>query len=99
MSEIMTKGKAAKAASYLINGKTTLEKNEALAKIADQLLLDKEAIISENQKDLEQGKMKGLSDSVLDRIMLNEKRIEDMAAAIRLLIELKDPVGETSRDN
>ncbi len=95
MSEIITKGKAAKAASYLINGKTTLEKNEALAKIAEQLLLDKEYIISENQKDLEQGKMKGLSDSVLDRIMLNDKRIEDMAAAIRLLIELKDPVGET----
>ena len=95
MSEIITKGKAAKAASYLINGKTTLEKNEALAKIAEQLLLDKEYIISENQKDLEQGKMKGLSDSVLDRIMLNDKRIEDMAAAIHLLIELKDPVGET----
>lgn len=95
MSEIRTKGKAAKAASYLINGKTTLEKNEALAKIADQLLLDKEVIILENQKDLAQGKTKGLSDAVLDRIMLNEKRIEDMAAAIRLLIDLKDPVGET----
>lgn len=95
MSEIMTKGKAAKSASYVINGKTTLEKNEALAKIADQLLLDKEAIILENQKDLAKGKIKGLSDSVLDRIMLNEKRIEDMAAAIRLLIDLKDPVGET----
>lgn len=95
MSEISVKGKAAKAASYLINGKSTLEKNEALEKIAEQLLLDKQYIISENQKDLEQGKSKGLSNSVLDRIMLNEKRIDDMAAAIRLLIELKDPVGET----
>ena len=94
MSEIITKGKAAKAASYIINGKTTLEKNEALEKIAEQLLIDKEYVIAENQKDLEQGKKKGFSDSVLDRIMLNEKRIEDMAAAIRLLIELKDPVGE-----
>ena len=55
----------------------------------------KKLSFSENQKDLEQGKIKGLSDSVLDRIMLNEKRIEDMAAAIRLLIDLKDPVGET----
>ena len=80
-------------------GISTLEKNEALEKIADQLLLDKEVMITENQKDLEQGKMKGLSDSVLDRIMLNEKRIEDMAAAIRLLIELKDPVGENSGNN
>ena len=87
MSEIMTKGKAAKAASYIMNEKSTQEKNEALEKIAQQLLLDKEYVIAENQKDLEQGKAKGLSDSVLDRIMLNEKRIEDMAAAIRLLIE------------
>lgn len=95
MSEIITKGKLAKAASYVMNGKTTAEKNDALEKIAAQLLVDKAYIISENQKDLEQGKTKGLSDSVLDRIMLNEKRIDDMAAALRLLVELKDPVGET----
>ena len=83
MSEVITKGKAAKDASYSMNEKSTQEKNEALEKIAQQLLLDKEYLIAENQKDLEQGKNKGLSDSVLDRIMLNEKRIEDMAAAIR----------------
>ena len=52
MSEIITKGKAAKAASYLINGKTTLEKNEALAKIAEQLLLDKEVYHSRESKRL-----------------------------------------------
>jgi glutamate-5-semialdehyde dehydrogenase len=94
MSEVIAKGKAAKIASYLINGKTTLEKNEALEKIAAQLQLDKDYLIAENQKDLEQGKLKGLPDSTLDRIMLNEKRIDDMAAAIRLLTGLKDPVGE-----
>lgn len=94
MSEVIVKGKAAKAASYIMNGKTTAEKNEALEKIAAQLLLDKDYLMAENQKDLEQGKSKGLSESVLDRIMLNEKRIDDMSAAIRLLIKLKDPVGE-----
>ncbi|AZV44048.1 glutamate-5-semialdehyde dehydrogenase [Peribacillus asahii] len=95
MSEVIVKGKAAKAASYKMSGKTTEEKNEALAKIADQLLADKDYLISENAKDLEQGKKNGLPDSTLDRIMLNEKRIEDMSAAIRLLIDLKDPVGES----
>lgn len=95
MSEVIVRGKAAKAASYKMNGKTTEEKNEALAKIADQLLADKDYLISENAKDLEQGKQNGLPDSTLDRIMLNEKRIEDMSAAIRLLIDLKDPVGES----
>ena len=49
----------------------------------------------ENEKDLQQGKENGLSDSVLDRIMLNEKRIKDMSDAIGQLIELKDPIGET----
>ncbi|WP_299093009.1 glutamate-5-semialdehyde dehydrogenase [uncultured Metabacillus sp.] len=95
MSEVLQKGKAAKEASFVMVDMSTEEKNEALAKIADQLLVDQAYILKENQKDLEAGKENGLSDSILDRIMLNEKRITDMAEAIRLLIELKDPVGET----
>ena len=95
MSEIVEKGKAAKKASFELIGKTTKDKNDALARIAEQLLIDQEEILIENAKDLEQGKQKGLSDSVLDRIMLNEKRIKDMSDAIGQLIELKDPIGET----
>ncbi|WP_175638664.1 glutamate-5-semialdehyde dehydrogenase [Metabacillus schmidteae] len=95
MSEVLVKGKAAKEASFALVDISTEEKNEALAKIADQLLVDQSTIIEENKKDLEAGKKNGLSDSVLDRIMLNEKRIHDMAEAIRLLIDLKDPIGET----
>ena len=66
-----------------------------LARIAEQLIIDQTEILAENEKDLQQGKQKGLSDSVLDRIMLNEKRIKDMSEAIRQLIHLKDPIGET----
>ncbi|MFV2050177.1 glutamate-5-semialdehyde dehydrogenase [Metabacillus litoralis] len=95
MGEVLVKGKAAKEASFALVDISTEEKNEALSKIADQLILDQGFIIEENKKDLEAGKQNGLNDSVLDRIMLNEKRIGDMAEAIRLLIELKDPVGET----
>jgi len=95
MSEVLEKGKAAKKASFLLNGKTTAEKNGALARIAEQLLIDQEEILAENAKDLELGKQNGLSDSVLDRIMLNEKRIKDMSEAIQQLITLEDPVGET----
>lgn len=94
MGEVLVKGKAAKEASFALVDISTEEKNEALAKIADQLIVDQSFIIEENKKDLEAGKQNGLNDSVLDRIMLNEKRIGDMAEAIRLLIELKDPVGE-----
>lgn len=94
MSEVTAKGKAAKKASYQLIGLTTDKKNEALGKIAKQLVIDKDRLIKENQKDLEEGRKKGFSESTLDRIMLNVNRIDDMAAAIRLLIDLKDPIGE-----
>lgn len=94
MSEVTAKGKAAKKASYQLIGLSTEKKNEALGKIAKQLIIDKDFLIKENQKDLEDGRKKGLSESILDRIMLNGNRIDDMAAAIELLIELNDPIGE-----
>ncbi len=93
-SEVQQKGKLAKNASYIMNLKTTLEKNEALIKIAEQLLLDQSIIIEENKKDLIAGKEKRLPDSTLDRIMLTESRINSMADAIHELVALNDPVGE-----
>jgi len=94
MSEVVNKGKLAKEASRILVGVDTEVKNNALELIADQLIVDKDTILLENQKDLETGRQNGLSESVLDRIMLNEKRIQDMADAVRLLIQLKDPIGE-----
>lgn len=93
-SEVQSKGKLAKQASYMLNIKSTGEKNEALAKIAEQLLIDQATIIEENKKDLLAGKQKGLPESTLDRIMLNEARIRSMAEGIQQLIQLEDPVGE-----
>lgn len=93
-SEVQQKGKLAKQASYIMNLKTTIEKNEALVKIAEQLLLDQSTIIDENKKDLVVGKEKGLPDSTLDRIMLNESRIKAMSEAIHELVALEDPIGE-----
>ncbi|MBW8349168.1 glutamate-5-semialdehyde dehydrogenase [Bacillus sp. IITD106] len=95
MSEVKRKGHAAKMASYSLVTLSTEEKNAALALIANQLLEDKATILSENEKDLNEGKKNGLTDAILDRIMLNEKRIVDMANAIHQLIDLRDPIGET----
>lgn len=95
MSEVRVKGQKAKAASRVLVKLTTEEKNKALQSIADQLLKEKQYIMEENKKDLEAGKKNGLSDAILDRIMLNEKRIEDMAAGIEQIIKLEDPIGET----
>jgi len=91
--EVQLKGKLAKAASYVLNIKTTCEKNDALTKIADQLIVDQDTIIAENAKDLAYGEEQGMPVSTLDRIMLNKERIEAMANAIHLLVKLEDPVG------
>lgn len=99
MSEVVTKGKAAKKASYQLMNASTEEKNEALLLIADQIVKDQEAILFANEKDLANGRDSGLDPSVLDRIMLNEERIEQMAHAIRLLVELKDPIGTVIETN
>ncbi|WP_339163327.1 glutamate-5-semialdehyde dehydrogenase [Siminovitchia sp. FSL W7-1587] len=93
--EVKRKGKAAKAASLKMVNLSTAEKNKGLELIAEQLLAQQALILTENAKDLQVGKENGLSDAVLDRIMLNEKRINDMAHAVRLLTELQDPIGET----
>lgn len=93
MGEVYQKGKLAKEASYQLLNHTTNEKNDALLLISNQLLEDKDLIIKANKLDLENGREKGLSPSILDRIMLDEKRITDMAIALKELVNLKDPIG------
>ncbi|KIL45819.1 glutamate-5-semialdehyde dehydrogenase [Jeotgalibacillus soli] len=95
MNEVVRKGKAAKEASFKLIGVSTEEKNKALKKIAEQLLTDQDYILAENKKDISDGRERGLSESILDRMLLTEKRIEDMAAAIKFLIDIQDPIGET----
>src|SRR5699024_12361596 len=80
---VQMRGKAAKTASYQIVEATTEEKNTALLLIAGQLIKDQASIIDANKKDVENGRENGLDKSVVDRIMLNEERIEAMANAIK----------------
>ncbi|WP_242255912.1 glutamate-5-semialdehyde dehydrogenase [Bacillus cereus group sp. BfR-BA-01379] len=94
MNEVLSKGKKAKEIARELVLKSTNQKNEALAAIADQLRVEVAYILEENKRDLEEGKAKGFSDSLLDRLMLDEQRIIDMAEGIKQLIELRDPVGE-----
>ncbi|MBV7507722.1 glutamate-5-semialdehyde dehydrogenase [Bacillus sp. sid0103] len=95
MSELLEKaGKLRKAAKQL-GMLSAEEKNEALLMIADHLLKGKEWIIAENAKDIEAGTENGLSESLLDRLLLTEERIEQIVDGVRQLIELKDPIGET----
>ncbi|HHW38193.1 MAG TPA: glutamate-5-semialdehyde dehydrogenase [Bacillales bacterium] len=94
MSELLEKAKKAKAITSELAVKSSEQKNDALRRISMQLLLEKDYIISENEKDIEIGKQNGLNESLIDRLKLTEDRIKDMAEALILLVELNDPVGE-----
>ncbi|HFT2184470.1 glutamate-5-semialdehyde dehydrogenase [Bacillus cereus] len=94
MNEVLVKGIKAKEVVRELVLKSTNQKNEALAAIANQLISETAYILEENKRDIEEGKAKGFSDSLLDRLMLNEQRIVDMTEGIKQLIELRDPVGE-----
>ena len=82
---------------------TTQEKNKALLAIAQSLRNSSETIINENKTDLENGSKNGLSAGMLDRLLLDQKRIEDIAKAVEDVAALPDPCGrlleETTRPN
>lgn len=95
MSELLEKAKKLNKASRTLGMLSSQEKNEALAKMADQLLNEKDWILQENAKDIQAGKENGLSDSLLDRLLLTNERIEQIVEGVRQLIGLDDPIGET----
>lgn len=84
--------RAVKAESFLrtASGKA---KNEALLKIAEAIIENKDKIIKANAEDLERGKAAGLTDALLDRLRLDDKRVEGMAQGVRDVAALADPVG------
>ncbi|MBG9656398.1 glutamate-5-semialdehyde dehydrogenase [Bacillus firmus] len=92
--ELTRKGQKAKEAAAELAKKTTQQKNRALELISGQLMQEKNFILTENEKDLDAGRENGMSDALLDRLRLNETRLEDMADALIQLARLEDPVGE-----
>ncbi|TGM65378.1 glutamate-5-semialdehyde dehydrogenase [Leptospira levettii] len=86
-----------KEASRSLKRLTTNQKNAILLRF-EKLLLENEAeIISKNQIDLKNGKDKGLSPSMMDRLLLDSKRIHGMAKSVAEIRNLPDPVGEVVR--
>ncbi|EOX1802910.1 glutamate-5-semialdehyde dehydrogenase [Vibrio cholerae] len=86
-------GKAAKAASFQLATASTAQKNQALAIMADQLEAQSASILAANAKDIALGREAGLSDAMLDRLLLNESRLQAIANDVRNVIKLNDPVG------
>ncbi len=86
-------GKAAKDAAFELATASTAQKNQALAIIADELEAKSAAILAANAKDIELGREAGLTDALLDRLLLNEERLTGIANDVRNVISLNDPVG------
>ncbi|GAA0297801.1 glutamate-5-semialdehyde dehydrogenase [Gracilibacillus halotolerans] len=98
MSELLTKAKNAKLAAREIAKNSTEDKNKALLAISDGLRKNVDYLTSENKKDIESGRNQGLHDSLIDRLVLNQQRIIDMADALVQLTELNDPIGSVMEE-
>jgi len=84
----------AKVASRVVAQLTSTEKDNLLIAIADAVEAQSTLIITENEKDIKAGQAKGLTQAMLDRLILNEKGIKEISSAIREIVALKDPVGD-----
>jgi len=94
VSEVKQKAYLAKQAAAITSQLTTDQKNAALLAMADALIANASDIIAANGIDLENGRKNGTSESLLDRLALNESRIAGIAEGLRQIVELNDPVGE-----
>ncbi len=86
-------GQAAKEAAFHLATASTAQKNRALTIIADELEANADAILAANEKDIQLGRDAGLTDALLDRLLLNPERLHGIANDVRNVISLNDPVG------
>ncbi len=94
MSNLTEMGQRAVAAKYELQRADTQSKNQALLKIAQAFCDNKHRIIEVNAEDLENGRKKGMNPGLLDRLALDDKRIEGMAEGLKQVALLPDPIGE-----
>lgn len=94
---VIRKAKIAKQASKKLSYKETPVKNSALLNMGKAILKNKSYILEENKKDVKNARAKGISNALIDRLMLNDDRIEGMANTFKDTAALQDPVGEVTR--
>ncbi|MCG9479684.1 MAG: glutamate-5-semialdehyde dehydrogenase [Actinomycetia bacterium] len=85
--------KARKASSFIATAPTE-QKNKVLRDIAQALVTESDFIVEKNRQDVSRSKKEGISDSLLDRLMLDQGRIAKIAGSINQVIDYNDPVGE-----
>lgn len=86
-------GQAAQQAAFELATTATAVKNTALAIIADELEANQATILAANKQDIDAAIASGMSDALIDRLLLNDDRISAIANDVRNVINLNDPVG------
>ena len=94
MDDVLKKLSLLKDASKIVSTSKARDRNDALKLIADEILASRDYILSENSKDVEIARQKGMKESLIDRLVLNYRRIYEMVDACNEVVELKDPIGE-----
>ena len=94
VKELEEKGEAARAASKKLAFLPTEVKNKALLNVAEALVGEQDEILAANKIDYEEAKSSGMSEAMLDRLMLSPSRLEAMAQDVKTVAALPDPVGE-----
>ena len=97
-SAILEMGRQARSASRELVKLTAAQKNDILRAMADGLVAREALILEANSEDLAQAEANGLSKAMIDRLMLNPKRLAAVAQAVREVADLPDPVGEVLAD-
>ncbi len=92
--EILELAQEARQASLTLSTVPPEKKNEALLKMGELILEKREEIKASNAIDIENGQKNGLSKAMLDRLVLTDKRIDQMVEGLKQIAELPDPVGE-----
>lgn len=93
MVDLQKMGQQAKQAAYQLATLSHQQKNSALAKIAEQLKDRQSDILAANAKDIENARQQGLSDALIDRLLLTESRLDNIIHEVKHIISLADPVG------
>lgn len=93
MVDLQQMGQQAKQAAYQLATLSHQQKNSALAKIAEQLKDRQSDILAANAKDIENARQQGLSDALIDRLLLTESRLDNIIHEVKHIISLADPVG------
>ncbi len=86
-------GQSAQQAAFILSTASTAQKNQALAFIAEELEQHQVQILEANAKDIKAALDGGMSEALVDRLMLNEERLAGIVADVRNVISLNDPVG------